>query len=174
MDFTFETHLVVKYGDQIWAPAQLRVDDQTFFQFSKWDRGFVKFATGKSLDLRKDKTACSTNCEFMDQILARRQSACDDALHAALAGDEEGQKTKRLRRRANASDAHLVPKVLNMSLPAVAEEGLGERLVRVLFEGASTASIYMQMSEDIVDHLRKGIQHSSRHERSRKKTGPAE
>ena len=169
MDFRIENQLVVKYGDQTWAPAQITFEEVTYFQFSKWDRHFVKWVTGKSLDLRKDKTAGSADCEYLDKILQRRQTACDDALHAAIHHDEDGQaKTKKRRRRANASDAHLVPKVLNMILPEVPEEGLAEKLVRILFDGAGTANIYMEMHEDILYHLKKGIQHSTRKDRSRK------
>ena len=112
MDFTLETHLVVKYGDQTWALTQVTVDDVIYFQFGKWDRGFVKWVTGKSLDLRKDKTAGSADCRFLDQLIARRQTACDDALDAALHhDDDESSQVKKRRRRAKSSDDHLVPKV---------------------------------------------------------------
>ena len=169
MDFTLETHLVVKYGDQTWAPTQVTVDDVIYFQFGKWDRGFVKWVTGKSLDLRKDKTAGSADCRFLDQLIARRQTACDDALDAALHhDDDESSQVKKRRRRAKSSDDHLVPKVLNMSLPPVPEEDLPEKLVRILFDGAGTASIYMEMHQDILYHLKKGIQHSSKSERRKK------
>ena len=170
MDFTLESQIVVKYGDQTWSPPQITIDEVRYFQFSKWDRHFVRWVTGKSLDLRKDKSAGSADCEYLDKILHRRQTACDDALHAALHHGEEGQsKTKKRRRRANSSDAHLVSRVLNMTLPEVPDEGLAEKLVRILFDGAGTANIYMEMHEDILYHLKKGIQQSSRNDRSRKK-----
>ena len=169
MDFTLETHLVVKYGDQTWALTQVTVDDVIYFQFGKWDRGFVKWVTGKSLDLRKDKTAGSADCSFLDQLIARRQTACDDALDAALHhDDDDSSQVKKRRRRAKSCDDHLVPKVLNMSLPPVPEEDLPEKLVRILFDGAGTASIYMEMHQDILYHLKKGIQHSSKSERRKK------
>ena len=100
--------------------------------------------------------------------------ACDDALHAALHHDNEDQsKAKKRRKRASASDGHLVPRVINMNLPAVPEEDLAEKLVRILFDGAGTANIYMEMHEDILHHLKKGIQHSIRVARDRRKNAEA-
>ena len=111
----------------------------------------------------------------MDKVLSRRQSACDDALHAALHHDDEEQgKAKRRRKRANSSDGHLVPRVLNMNLPEVPEEGLAEKLVRILFDGAGTANMYMEMHEDVLYHLKKGIQHSKRIARDRRKKAAAD
>ena len=115
MDFTIESQQVVKYGDQTWTPAQITVDEVIYFQFCKWDRAFVKWVTGKSLDLRKDKSAGSADCEYMDQVLSRRQAACDDALHAALHDEGDQGKAKKRRKRASASDGHLVHRVLNMT-----------------------------------------------------------
>ena len=173
MDFTIESQQVVKYGDQTWTPAQITVDEVIYFQFSKWDRAFVKWVTGKSLDLRKDKSAGSADCEYMDQVLSRRQAACDDALHAALHDEGDQGKAKKRRKRASASDGHLVHRVLNMTLPEVPEENLAEKLVRILFDGAGTANIYMEMHEDVLYHLKKGINHSSRIARDRRKKAEA-
>jgi hypothetical protein len=76
MAFTLETQIVIKWGDptQTWAPKQCEVDGMRFFEFSKWDRGLVKFATGRSLDLRKGAAnKASVDCEFLDKVLTRRQ-----------------------------------------------------------------------------------------------------
>mgnify|MGYP000114420224 CR=1 FL=1 len=82
MAFSLETQIVIKWGQpvQSWCPKQQEVDGMRFFELSKWDRGLVKFATDKRLDLRKgSNNRASVDCEFLDKVLTRRQQAADQA-----------------------------------------------------------------------------------------------
>lgn len=178
-DFALEQVVVVKWkdgkGTHTWNPNQQLVDDERFFEFSKWDRGFVKWVCGKSLDLRAQsiESTATADCKFMDRVIEIRQSVADEALHQALLpseGEEEDGKRKKTKRRkrASQSDSHLCPKVLTMELPGVEEEGLQPRSVKVLFDGSGSASIWMEFNKDILMHLRAGVVHSDKNQRKSK------
>ena len=48
----------------VWTPTQKEENGKTWFAFAKWDRGFVHWVTGKSLDLRKEKDGGTVNTKF--------------------------------------------------------------------------------------------------------------
>ena len=174
MDFTLETQLIVKWGNQTWCPKQKVVDEQRFFQLNKWDRGFIRWVTGRSLDLRassKEKETGSVNCSYGDEVVQRRQDACDDALEMALQpqdgepDDEPPTKKKKVRRKARDADGHLCPEILPIKLPEV--DG-NELEVKVLFEGAQTSAVWIEMELTAMAHLKTGIVNSNKKERKSK------
>lgn len=169
MAFSLETQMVIKFGDDKWHPKQETIDGVTYFEFSKWDRGFVRFITGKSLDLRKGSANQATvDCEYLRQVLAARQKACDEALSQALDEGEGGESLKKRRRKANMADSHLTARVLKMTLPGIPEEGLNERECRVLYDGAGSAAVHVEMSWEVLNHLKKGISNSEKKDRKDK------
>ena len=70
-----------------WVPKIEVVEhdgaEMEFFKVGKWDRQFVRFCTGKALDLR-GATKHNINSGFMDQLSLDFVKACNDAVQAAL------------------------------------------------------------------------------------------
>ena len=174
MAFTLETQLVVAWSGEdgkrtTWCPKQQVVDDTRFFEFSKWDRGFVRWVTGKSLDLRKNtNNQASADCEFLDKLLKSRQSLVDATLHEVLCQDDAGGESRKRRKRAGMSDSHLCPRVLQFTLPAVGEEGVDELPVQILYDGAGASIMWMEFSHAVSAHLKKGVELSTKKERKGK------
>ena len=112
-DLELTTCWKVVCGTTSWTPEQKIHNAQPWFLLRKWDRQFVKFMTGKALDLRANREGSSVNSPFMDELFGRRQQACNHALFDAyqLNDDDENpsQLKKKLKRSCTAADLHLLP-----------------------------------------------------------------
>ena len=150
----------------MWIPGQKIESGKVWFCFSKWDRGFVHFCQGKSLDLRRDKEGASVDTVFMADLLDRRQKACNAAVAAAThISDDEAElpkkrPKKKSQRKASMRHASLAPHSVEVELPPVTTEDglqLEARKVSVLFEGAGTGTLWLELTKENVEHVRRGI-----------------
>ena len=143
-----------------WIPEQKMYQDQQWFLLGKWDRHFVKFMTGKALDLRANREGSSVNSVFMDEVFSRRQQACNSALSDVyqLNDDEDNQPKKKLKRSCTAADVHLMPSVVTMMLPEA--PGFSERQVKVLVEGIKTTNMWLPLDLEVLSHIKAGVMNS--------------
>jgi hypothetical protein len=59
-------------------------NDKKFICIHKWDAGFVKFATGKSMERRKDKPSTTGNFGVLDEIKKLRYETCNAKMQAIM------------------------------------------------------------------------------------------
>ena len=162
-----ETQKVCRYQNsrgrqQLWIPTQKEEKERHWLKFEKWDRGFVHFITGRSLDLRKDKHGPTVNSlpPFCRQGRTQPTEPC-----VTDASDDEAEepqpKLKRAHMRAHASKhANVAPHHLTMTLPRVTTlsgDILQARPVLMLFEGVGSGTCWMEMTAENIEHLKAGI-----------------
>eukprot|EP00973_Karenia_brevis_P038795 5353772-Karenia_brevis.AAC.1 len=70
------------------AQTQTDSEDVEYIRISKWDRSFVRFCTGKALDLRPG-SKFDINNGFLDALSGDFQSACNTAVTQALSVNED-------------------------------------------------------------------------------------
>ena len=91
--------LRTKRSEKCWVPTQKLLHGSSWLQFSKWDRGFVRFVQGQALNLKSNQGGGTCNVAFLDDLKKRRQEECDQLLAKALEdpaeGVEEGQPRKK-------------------------------------------------------------------------------
>ena len=146
MSLELENLIVVRYKDtpdakrtNEWVPKQKLEHEKHWMCFSKWDRHFVRFCSGKSLDLRAGKPSATVDTQFMDEVFAARQSACNLAAQESLrvSNDEadNGPRRKVARKgfKATAKHATVAPHAIEVTLPQVGS--LPPRKAWALFEG---------------------------------------
>ena len=123
-----------------WTPTQKEEAGKSWFAFSKWDRGFVYWVTGKSLDLRKEKEGGTVNAKFCQDLLEVRQKACDAALAQAISDeDEPSAKGRKLRARTK-ERGPLAPHSIRIETPAYGEVEALQAMA--LFEGVGTQQMW--------------------------------
>eukprot|EP00438_Fugacium_kawagutii_P005534 Skav234067 [mRNA] locus=scaffold2565:1195:1695:+ [translate_table: standard] len=106
-----------------WTPQVKSVEGGTFFKVSKFDRSLVMALTGRGLDLRSNKAPHVLNGAAFDQILALRNTSCNQVYQqtmkdAAVAAGEEWKPSKS---GMCAKDDHrfICGQTVTVSLPAV-------------------------------------------------------
>ena len=175
--FELEEIISVTWDGKKWIPTQKLIDGTRYFEFSKWEHKVVHFMTMDNLDLRKGRMSSSVDCQYIDDIYALRQIACNEALAKALhptehvAGEPLPKRHKRNQVVATAKDAHLVPLTLPIVLPAVAD--LPELHTTTLYEGVKTGQMWLPLEKPVLQQLRVGIKNCEvkpRKERSLRST----
>ena len=143
-----ESRPVLLLANRQWAPDMKLVGGRDFVSISKWNRGFVRFMTGKALDLRKDKEGQSGSVDspVIDKILEQRQNSANELLLEALnmdgSGDEDPnppKKKKRKAQRATAKDAIHVPPIMDVNID-------GHKMA-ILYEGLGMFNFWMELTE---------------------------
>ncbi|CAE7271351.1 unnamed protein product [Symbiodinium sp. CCMP2592] len=170
--FEIVTKQVVVLGDRSWMPTQKSVDDRGFCAVSKWSPQLVKMITGKRLDLRsgQGESSGSLNIKLFDDLIEKRQAACDKLLEEALRDDEaddepKKKKSKKDKVKALAKHLHLLPAIVDITIDGFQ--------LSILSEGLSTGSIFVEMLSENFNWLmeqenrqmpvdRKKRRHSSR------------
>ena len=106
----------VWYGDKKpWLPSVQLCDGKKYVSVSKWNPGFVKFATGKCMERRRGKVQNTCNLAILDRLRAARKEACNarvqTAIEEAMAADQslpdEPRKKKQRAQPARDCD-HLM------------------------------------------------------------------
>ena len=106
----------VWYGDKKpWLPSVQLCDGKKYVCVSKWNPGFVKFATGKCMERRRGKVPNTCNLAILDRLRAARKEACNarvqTAIEEAMAADQslpdEPRKKKQRAQPARDCD-HLM------------------------------------------------------------------
>ena len=125
--------------------------------FPSGNHKVVHVMTMDKLDLRKGRMSSSVDCQYIDDIYALRQTACNEALAKALhptehvAGEPLPKRHKRNQVVATAKDAHLVPLTLPIVLPAVAD--LPELHTTTLYEGVKTGQMWLPLEKPVLQQL---------------------
>ncbi len=155
-------HLPVITGGHLkrqWVPTSKVVEDVEFMCISKWDRGFVFFCTGKSLDLRKG-AASRINVPFVDELKGLRDSECDRALAQALyCGDGSDEGPPKKARKATKADAVLVQRILELKVPRFGDDGAaadGVYTMRTLFTPCD-GGVWIELNEENLNFVRGGV-----------------
>ena len=105
-----------------------------------------------------------TDTQFMDEVFAARQSACNLAVQEALrVSDDEadnGPRRKVARKgfKATAKHATVAPHAIEVTLPQVGS--LPPRKAWALFEGIGTGTFWLELTSPNLEHLREGAQTS--------------
>ena len=74
--FSLSKECVVKHGKFTWVPTQKVEQEIVWFCINKWDRHFVRFCTGKALDLRSSKSGASVDGDLYMNILVHEHPRC--------------------------------------------------------------------------------------------------
>jgi hypothetical protein len=163
-----------------WIPDTKVVDGVAYCRVNKWDRGFVRFATAKTL-----KEHQNANVQFVDELIRLRNNACDALFRSnqqpaqTEQHEADGQVSKKRRqayvRKARSSDGCFLPASMTMVLPDVARHD-GEVLrgfeCKVLFEGIRTSNLYIEMNADVMNYIYCGVSCCGTKGRAKKKGRP--
>jgi hypothetical protein len=172
MSVVIEQCYVVKAeGNRRWYPMPDQVeevDQQLFVHLEKWDREFIKFVTGKCLDLRKQREGSDCIVGFWDTLSQKRQQACDLALGMALKHDDEEdhvqiQHKRKFKHpttiRAKEKDAVLVAPTVTISLDSFedAHGTVDACEVSVLYKDIHKKSIWIELSSIAIEYVKRAI-----------------
>ena len=146
-----------------WLTDTRDVEGKTFVKLNKWDYGLVRYATDKALNFRKGP-AVNINLDIMDKLCHARNVACDQlfaAITQAHHDDDSNPKPKRKKyysRVAKPADLVLLPATLDLILPSVhtSNGGLisGHHTI-ALTEGLRTRDIFLELTIDNIEYVRK-------------------
>ena len=141
-----------------WLPEVQEVSGIQFVKVDKWDRGLVRFTTGKGLSFRASKKH-DANVRFLEDLQRRRTAACDAAVQEAYATqDAFDPRPKKKLRRAKPSDRDIAPAILQVECPEVqrGEYTLGPVTMAMLF-GIKNAPLWIECTVPNMEYLRHGI-----------------
>ncbi|CAE6962390.1 unnamed protein product [Symbiodinium sp. CCMP2592] len=163
------TKTVVMYGKgEQWIPTQKNEEGMVWFSVNgRWDRGFTKFVFGKALDLRKDKDSRSLNSKFFDDLMTQRQTTFNEVIQKRLQSEDDDQEdtppqNKKVFKSFKATAAkhqQYAPYYIDMQLPAI-EEGGPTPTAKVLFEGLGSHTLWFELTEANLRHLKAGFVNS--------------
>ena len=160
-DLTVEKMWVVGANGHHWIPKQKEVNGRMFLALHKWDRGGVRVLSGHALDLRQNKASGgSLHSTAWEELVKLRQEKADELLEAALKCENEedqqiraGKKRKAPARAVSKHDV-LVPNMFSIVCR-------GHELM-VLFEGISTQTLWMELTEDNLTWFRGNLRAADR------------
>lgn len=148
-------------GKEPWIPKVKKIGNAQVMLVSKWDRGFTKFLTGKSLDLTKSSMSLNSTSAgaYIDELVRRRRVACEAAVLEANSTDENEKENrcKAKKRRVTVTDSMSVIKPLvDITLPAVTEPAMPERIVKCAFNTGH--ELWVEVNETTLLQIVLGIQ----------------
>eukprot|EP00439_Symbiodinium_sp_Y106_P009719 s6570_g1.t1 len=153
------TKTIVLYGKgEQWIPTQ------------KNEEGLV-FGGRQALDLRKDKYSRSLNSKFFDDLMTQRQSTFNEAIQKRLQSEDDQEDTppqsKKVFKSFKATAAkhqQYAPHCIDIQLPAI-EEGGPTPTAKVLFEGLGSQTLWFELTEANLRHLKAGFVNSESKDR---------
>ena len=154
MDPSFEIKEItaIRHGKFTWIPKLQEVDGCKFIELSKWDRDFVRFATGKSLDFRSGK-ACSANVSFFDRLIAERKKSTHDAIVLTLQeADDEGSVGRNKRRKTNWQEV-LSSEVMAPRCSSVELDGACLRALAAL----KSTTVWVELNASNLSFIQNGV-----------------
>ena len=103
-----------------WLPTTKVVDGVTYIKLDKWDRGLCMYVTGKALQLKSTKNLHHVNVPGFQDLLDKRQAACNSLLHRQMqeAAEQAGEELKKVR-RAREEDKFIAGSSVFLDLPAM-------------------------------------------------------
>lgn len=146
-----------------WVLDTETIDNRTFVKIFKWNRDFIRFVHSRALNFGDKATFCKLT--FFDTILRLRNSACDSALHDVMEqarqdaeeiNGESGnrKKSRKVTRRAQESDAAILPAAVQITLPAL--DISHPTQVYVMTSGVRSRMLGIEVSAEILDYIRHG------------------
>ena len=161
--FSLTHEHVIRVQKWVWVPVQKVEQGITWLRLDKWDRSLNRFCTGKSLDLRAEKSTASIDGEVYSELMRCRQEAFDVALSERLQHEdsqepEEDRPKKKVRKakavKASASKhKHHAPHHIMVKVPATEEIGVIPEF-RMLFEGLGSTTIWIELTEEVLVYLK--------------------
>ena len=151
-------------GKDLWIPKVKDVGGLRLMYLSKWDRGLTRFLTGKSLDLRNNaKNLNSTAAgSYLDDLVRKnrkKKEASQAAVlkaHESAHGSDAGHEVKaKGKKRKVTDDMSCFSPLVQISLPAVQDPWMPERLVQVEFGGQQ--DLWMEVNETSLRQVVQGI-----------------
>ena len=148
-------------GKDLWIPKVKDVGGLRLMYLSKWDRGLTRFLTGKSLDLRNNAKNLNSTAAgaYLDDLVRKKKEASQAAVlkahesaHESDAGHEVKAKGKK---RKVTDDMSCFSPLVQISLPAVQDPWMPERLVQVEFGGQP--DLWMEVHETSLRQMVQGI-----------------
>ena len=148
-------------GKDLWIPKVKDVGGLRLMYLSKWDRGLTRFLTGKSLDLRNNAKNLNSTAAgaYLDDLFFKKKEASQAAVlkahecaHESDAGHEAKAKGKK---RKVTDDMSCFSPLVQISLPAVQDPWMPERLVQVEFGGQP--DLWMEVHETSLRQMVQGI-----------------
>ena len=148
-------------GKDLWIPKVEDVAGVRLVYLRKWDRGLTRFLTGRSLDLKSNgKNLNSTSAgAYLDDLFRKKREAYQAAVlkahepaHESDAGHEVKAKGKK---RKVTDDTSCFSPLVQISLPAVQDPWMPERLVQVEFGGQS--DLWIEVNETSLRQVVQGI-----------------
>eukprot|EP00435_Cladocopium_sp_Y103_P015443 s719_g3.t1 len=141
-----------------WIPHVKEVSGVRLMLLSKWDRGFTKFLTGKSLNLNKGGMNLNSTPAgaYLEDLVRQKREACQEVVQKAHESEEHGAKAKGKKRKVTITDdmACFAPLVW-IKLPAVSNPYMAERPVQVEF--GSSQELWMEVNETSLAQVVHGI-----------------
>ncbi|CAK9088740.1 Putative mitochondrial protein, partial [Durusdinium trenchii] len=152
------------YNDKKWKwtePDIITKNGLHYIKISKWDRNFVRFATGRPLDLR-DYRSSGANAKVLDDIVTKRNSASKQAIEqelALLADDANEDQAQKLKRKVRPEDGDLLTTpFVSVDLPEFEHEGklYGPLFPKILW-AITGASFYIEAIEQNLLYIKHAV-----------------
>ena len=153
---------VIKYGQRQWVPEVRDVNGIRFIGLNKWSREFVRFVSGRGLDLRNTQRN-TVNSEFFDTMLAARKAASVEAIQNVLNESDEADD-------ADPSPSARRPRKKQRHAWSVlyASQSLGPPFVDILVQGHQmkvlleirSNMVWVELTRDNLHFIQTGIMQS--------------
>ena len=167
-----QRYVVSNQNVKAWVATTQKMRDVTYIKICKWDRNFVKFCTGQSLDLRKSSRfdICGG---FIDKLSKDHQQACNDAVRQAfnLFEENDSPSKKNLKQVATPSHSDLVAGHVWINVPPQTLDGvtLDPQLIRVKFDPCRKGKgrkeyMWVELSRANLEYLRMAVVNMGKHE----------
>jgi hypothetical protein len=171
---------VIKHGKITWIPDVKIINDRKFIALNKWNRDFVRFVMGKSLDMRNTQLN-QVNSEFFDSLLAARKKASIQAVVDALDCEEKpGQVADTLDKPSNGRRARMSQKPPVWSWATLcSSEPLATPIVTITVQGYSmdvktdlrSNVLWVELLTENIAFIQAGVQSSPEGRRYKRKRG---
>ena len=146
-----------KHGDT-WYPQVRMQEGINFIRMSKFDRYFVKFCTGKPMDLRKG-VGHTANSVLFDDLLKKRKRASEESVQKHLEmpdhdADSQQERPKKKRLKVREEDKVLVSGMVRIQLPALETDSMIHlsRSTNVLW-GVSSKDLWIELSYENLSYM---------------------
>ena len=147
-------------GKDLWIPKIKEVGGVRLMHLSKWDRGFTRFLTGKSLDLKSSGKSLNSTAAgpYLEDLFRKKKEASQAAVlkaHDSAHESDSSEVKAKAKKRKVTDDMSCFSPLVQISLPAVHDPWMPERLVQVEFGGQS--DLWMEVNETSLRQLVLGI-----------------
>lgn len=160
-ELTIETVVCISEKDnkKKWFPSHKEVEGVQYIKLEKFERGFCLFATGRALELTKERKVNHCNVQGYWDLLEARDEACQQLFqrHLQHAAELVGEKLEKCR-RAREQDQYIAGRTVLATLPRIDKEpwqhpGLSMRMLW----SVKSPDIWIELTEENLDYVRRCI-----------------